>query len=268
MRMIEIAVLSVALTFAALSLRIAAAADAGQQAGADWPTVGGGNSNSRYSPLAKINTSNVRRLGGAWLRELQTPTRTPGVIVNGMIVIADASSIYALDPKTGDTLWMYKPEGGAPARGGVATGEGLVFCGLSDTRLIALDQRTGHLVWSSYIGNAPAETAVGTARAVSFGEGIPKFDPKVGLIVNAPTYVNGVVTSGISGGDGGSRGKIAGISAKRWEPLMGLLRYPVTGRAGFRELARVGRCTQSWWGSRVDGGGSGLRSRTGLLRNR
>jgi quinohemoprotein ethanol dehydrogenase len=103
---------------------------------------------------------NVVKLGGAWLKGLGAATRTPPVVADGMLFISDATTIYALDPKTGDTIWQYKPERGAPARGGVALGRGLVFSGLSDSRIVALEERTGKLVWTGYTGNAPLEIAV------------------------------------------------------------------------------------------------------------
>jgi len=215
----------------AVSFRLASASKLDSTDGTEWPAVGGDNTNARYSALARINTSNVRRLGGAWFKELQAPTRAPGVIVNGILFISDANSIYALNPANGDTIWAYKPDGAAPARGGVAAGEGLVFSGLSDTRLIALDQRSGRLVWSTYSGNAPVE-ASSEAKTVDFGGGVPKFNPKVGFIANAPTYVDGIVTSGITGGDGGTRGKIVGLSAKDGKHLWDFFVIPSPGEPG------------------------------------
>ena len=38
----------------------------------DWPLVGGDWGNTRYSTLARINTSNVKTLKGAWMARLQS----------------------------------------------------------------------------------------------------------------------------------------------------------------------------------------------------
>src|SRR5258708_34627765 len=100
--------------------------------------------------------------------------------------INDASAIYALDAKSGRTIWQYKPEGSTPAHGGVAIGEGLAFCGLSDTRIIALDSKTGQSVRTGYIGNAARGSASGPKG--NFSVPIPALDPKIGLIANAPAY--------------------------------------------------------------------------------
>jgi PQQ-dependent dehydrogenase (methanol/ethanol family) len=162
--------------------------------------------------LSQIDISNVKTLGGVWEKDLDAPSRTPPVVVAGVMYINDASAIYALDAKSGRTIWQYKPEGSTPAHGGVAIGEGRVFCGLSDTRIIALDSKTGKLVWTGYIGNAARGSDSGPK--VKFMVPIPAFSQKIGIIVNAPTYVKGMVISGLSGGDGGTRGKVAALDAK------------------------------------------------------
>src|SRR3984885_12688568 len=94
--------------------------DAAGRAGKDWPAVGGDHGNTRYSGLDQINLGSIKRLGGAWLKELDTATRSPPVLANDMLYINDATTTYALDPRTGNTIWKYTPAHGAPARGGVA----------------------------------------------------------------------------------------------------------------------------------------------------
>jgi quinohemoprotein ethanol dehydrogenase len=218
---------------------IAGQASAGSEAsqnesmevGKDWPSVGGGLSNERYSTLSKIKRSNVRQLGGAWFRELNAPTRTSPVISDGLMIISDASTIYGLDPKLGNTVWEYKPPGTAPSRGGVAIGEGLIFSGLMNSNVIALDPKTGRLVWSSYIGNFPQlfalEKTFGSAERSALERNLNNE-----FIINAPTYVNGVVTSGLSGGDLGSRGKISGLDAKTGKLLWNFYVIPSPGAKG------------------------------------
>jgi glucose dehydrogenase len=197
------------------------AADARQPTtGRDWPTVGGDAGNSRYSPLSRINASNVSRLGGAWLRELDNKTRAAPVVVGGVLFISDATKIYALNAKSGETIWEYVPKGSTPARGGVAVADGKVFCGLADTHVVALDAKSGTLLWTGYIGNAPKE-AYDRKGDMAFFREIPRFDPKIGFISSAPTYLNGMVVFGLTGGDGGTRSKIAALDASNgklaWE---------------------------------------------------
>jgi quinohemoprotein ethanol dehydrogenase len=182
------------------------------QAASDWATVGGDLANTRFSTLSQINVSNVSKLGGAWVKNLGSPSRTPPVVVSGVMYINDSSSIYALNAQTGATIWEYKLEGTTPARGGVALGGGLIYCGLSDAHIIALEPKSGKLVWTGFIGNSTEQGDPGSQ--MNFPGPIPSFNPKVGLIVSAPTYVNGMIISGLSGGDGGVRSKVAALDAK------------------------------------------------------
>jgi len=159
-----------------------------------WPTVGGDWGNSRYSTLAQINTSNVKNLGSAWLREFEDPTRATPVVKDGLMFVPNASHVYALNPKNGEIIWSYQPESTAPARSGVAVGEGLVFSGLMDARLIALDEHTGKLVWSQIIGDEPRRPGQ--------------------QISGALVYAQGLVLSGLANGDSGVRGRVVALDAK------------------------------------------------------
>jgi glucose dehydrogenase/plastocyanin len=196
-------------------------------AGSDWPTVGGSLDNSRHSPLRKIDTRNVRRLGGAWFRELESNSRTPPIVVDGVMYLNDATSIYAIDASTGAIRWRYRPPASTPARGGVALGGDLLFCGLVDTHVIALRRATGELVWTSFIGNSTKPSGVKISAP-----GVPDVDPAVGIISSAPTYVDGVVVIGLSGGDFGARGKVSGLDAETGRVLWNFNVIPRPGEPG------------------------------------
>src|SRR5665213_3598340 len=126
-----------------------------------WPTVTGARGNMRYSPLAQITAQNVARLGGTWTSEklnVAASSRAMPVVTDGLMIFTAPPFVYALDAKTGKTVWRYgtRPagRGGAPAsslaREGVAVADGLVFVGMSDARVIALREKTGELVWNQY----------------------------------------------------------------------------------------------------------------------
>lgn len=218
------------------------------QSGNDWVAVGGDLSNSRNSPLSRINVANVARLGGAWLTELDAPTRTPPVVSNGTLYISDATSIYALDLANGSIKWRYVPKSSTPARGGVAIGQGMVFSGLSDSHIIAIDQNSGALKWTGYIGNAPPAIANAGPR-INFSGGLPDFSPQIGFIANAPTYVNGTVMSGLTGGDGGVRGKISGLDATTGRLLWDFYVIPSAGAAGSETWPKDGAALQRGGGA-------------------
>src|SRR5207248_10497413 len=82
---------------------------------------------------------------------------------------------------------------GSPAREGVAVGDGLVFVGLSDARVIALNEKTGELVWNQYVGDNPRD--------------------KGQVISGAPLYAGGLVSVGLSA-DTGWRGQVVALDPK------------------------------------------------------
>jgi quinohemoprotein ethanol dehydrogenase len=135
--------------------RLAAASGNG-----DWLSVGRTYDEQRYSPLTKVNNTNVGQLGLAWYHEFDTDRgqeATP-VIVDGVIYTTTAwSKVFALDAKTGAVKWSYDPKvEGSKAfdaccdvvNRGVAIWKGRVYVGALDGRLIALDAATGAPVWS------------------------------------------------------------------------------------------------------------------------
>lgn len=153
-------------------------------AATDWPVVGGDWGNSQYSTADRINTGNIKSLGGAWVHQFEGErSRATPVVADGMMFVTAGTHVYALDPKTGALLWSYKPD--TPPFGlyrGVAVGEGLVFVGLMEGHMIALDEKTGALVWSQIIAEQPLPDAIG-------GQ----------WVGGSPTYAHGLVIAGLSG---------------------------------------------------------------------
>jgi len=126
----------------------------------DWPMHGLTAYEDRFSPLAEIDKDSISRLGLAWSyatgsdRGLEA---TPLVIDGVLYATASWSVVFALDAKTGRELWRHDPKvPGWKARHaccgvvnrGVAQVDGRIYSGTIDGRLIALDARTGGLVWS------------------------------------------------------------------------------------------------------------------------
>src|SRR5579883_181407 len=188
--------------------------DLNQPAAKDWPAVGGSWSNARYSSLDKINTQNVKQLGGAWLHKFDGEiSRASPVVADGAMFITAGQHVYAIDPKTGNTVWSYQAEA-APSGmyKGVAVGDGRVYVGLGNGHLIALDEKTGKLEWTGIVGDDPPVK----------GQAIPA----------GPTYVNGLVVTGLANGDYGLDGRIVALDARTGKQVWRFDTIPPPGQPG------------------------------------
>jgi glucose dehydrogenase len=134
----------------------ARAADAGAVPDTDWPLHGLDYANSRFSPLAQIDTTNVGRLTRAW--SLKTGVRgtfqaTPVVRDGVMYVSTPFNHVLALDAATGAERWRYRHELQrkdsccGPANRGVAVDDKHVYIATIDARVIALDRANGTIAW-------------------------------------------------------------------------------------------------------------------------
>ena len=125
----------------------------------DWTTDGHNYAAQRFSPLERINESNVRKLGLDWYYDLDTlrgVEATP-LAVGGVLYDISAWDItYAFDVRSGKLLWKYDPqvpkEWGRyaccePVSRGLAWWEGHVIIATLDGRLISLDAGTGQPAW-------------------------------------------------------------------------------------------------------------------------
>jgi lanthanide-dependent methanol dehydrogenase len=171
-----------------------------------WVMPAGDYANTRYSALDQINKDNVKNLQPVW-------TFSTGVLrghEGGPLVIGDVmylvtpfpNTVFALDlNNNGRILWKYEPTQDPTVipvmccdtvNRGVAYGDGKIFLHQADTTLVALDAKTGNVVWSVKDG-----------------------DPKVGETgTNAPLVVKDKVLVGISGGEFGVRGRVTAYNIK------------------------------------------------------
>jgi quinohemoprotein ethanol dehydrogenase len=173
-----------------------------------WLTNGGDLYNRRYSPLTQITRDNVAQLKAVWRTRLDgsgTGVKYSGeaqpIVQDGVIyVITGADDVFAIRVESGETLWSYKANlndkistvcCGWTSRG-VGLGDGKVFVGQLDGKLLALDQRTGAVVWST--------------QAERWEEGF--------TITSAPLYYDGLVITGFAGAEYGIRGRVKAYDAK------------------------------------------------------
>ena len=161
----------------------------------DWVMPTGDYSNSRYSQLKQITADNVGKLQVAW-------TFSTGVLrghEGGPLIIGDVmyvhgpfpNPVFALDLNNdGKILWKYEPRQDPnvipvmccdTVNRGLAYADGKIFLHQADTTLVALDAKTGKVVWQAVNG-----------------------DPKKGETgTSAPMIVKDKVLIGISGGEFG-----------------------------------------------------------------
>jgi len=196
-----------------------------EPAGAEWLTIGGDWHNTRYSTLSQINTRNIKQLKAAWAVHLGSGIGakyslegTP-IVQNGVLYMSTGNDdVLAFDAKTGALIWEHFAKidqnintvcCGWDNRG-VAVGDGKVFIGQLDGQMVALDQRTGAEVWRSEVGK--------------WQEGL--------TITSAPLFYNGVLYTGISGGDRAGRGSVTALDAKSGKRLWKFWTVPDPGQIG------------------------------------
>jgi PQQ-dependent dehydrogenase (methanol/ethanol family) len=115
-----------------------------------------------------------------------------------MFLPTGAQNLYALNAKSGAIVWQYS-SGGSGSGGrhwGVALGEGFVFLPQRDTRILALEERTGKVVWSHKLADENEKGPVAPS------------------LNSAPTYAQGVVITGLQSGDAGIRGRVVALDAR------------------------------------------------------
>ena len=173
----------------------------------DILTNGMGRDLQRFSPLDRLNKTNVQNLVPAWAFSLggekQRGQETQPLIYDGVMYITGSySRVFAIDVETGRELWQYDarlPEGILPCcdvvnRGGAIYGDKFYF-GTLDARIVALDLKTGDVVWRKKIA-----------------------DYKAGYSYTAaPLIVDGLVITGNSGGEFGIVGAVEARDAETGE---------------------------------------------------
>ena len=155
-----------------------------------------------HSPLNQINKTNVGRLVPIWSAslsndqgELAAPT-----IYNGVMYVINGRWTFAIDVATGRQIWRTRVnieqgvQRAAITRGAATIYNGRLFRVTIDNHLLALDMKTGKEIWNQ--------------RFADWKEGY--------YATGAPIVANGVLISGMAGGESTTRGFLDG-----WEPDTG-----------------------------------------------
>ena len=185
-----------------------------------WLTYSGNYAGHRYSALSEIDRSNVARLRPIWMyqtNDLNAFEATP-IVADGVLYLSEPPShAAALDLRTGRPLWQFRRA--IPSDVGVCCGQvnrgvavlgDRVFLGTLDAHLIALDAKTGHVLWDRTVAN--------------YKQGYS--------ITVAPLALKDKVIIGVSGGEYGIRGFLDAYSAEAGAHLWRFWTVPGPGEAG------------------------------------
>ena len=174
----------------------------------NWMTYSGDYSGRRFTSLDQISVSTAQGLTAKWVYQTGATGKletTPLVVDGVLYATAQDDRAFALDARTGRPIWMYQhqlPGDIRPCCGRVNRGLAIlgdkVFLGTLDAHVIALDSKTGNVIWDI--------VAADYQKGYSF--------------TVAPLAVKNLIVIGVSGGEYGVRGFIdaydASTGTRRW----------------------------------------------------
>lgn len=129
----------------------------------DWLAWRGSSASLGYSSLQQITRSNVGKLRLVWSKSLGPGTNGIAPLAHdGVIFLSGGGNITAIEGTSGDTIWKREdktaPRGISQPRGVALYGNAL-YASTVDNRVMALDARSGALLWQQVIGDQSATTA-------------------------------------------------------------------------------------------------------------
>jgi alcohol dehydrogenase (cytochrome c) len=188
-----------------------------------WPTYSGDYSGQRHSPLTQITPANAHRLAAQWTFQTGIIPRrgyegTPLVVDGVMYLTGPFNTAWAVDARTGRRFWQYRRElpndltygAVSPVNRGMGLLGDRLFLPTADAHLVALDARTGTVLWD-----------------------VEMADYKVGYAATAaPLVVRDKVIVGISGGDFPTRGFLDAYDPRTGARLWRFYTVPAPGEPG------------------------------------
>ncbi|HTA42571.1 MAG TPA: PQQ-dependent dehydrogenase, methanol/ethanol family [Bryobacteraceae bacterium] len=171
-----------------------------------------------YSPLQQINKANVKRLVPIWSTSLMNDQGELGAptIYNGVMYVVNGKWTFAIDVETGRQIWrtpVRLEEGvqrSAFHRGAATIYKGKLFRVTIDNHLLALDMKTGEELWNQKFADLH-DGYYATAQ---------------------PIVANGVLISGVAGGESTTRGFLDGWDPDTGKKLWRRYTIPAPGEPG------------------------------------
>ena len=186
----------------------------------NWLMYSGDYEGRRFSSLPEINVANAEKLVPKWAYQTMAGGKfetTPLVVDGIMYGTGQDDRAFALDARTGRPIWQYQralPQDIRPCCGRVNRGLAILgdnlFMGTLDSHLIALDSKTGNVIWDI--------SAVDYTKGYSF--------------TLAPLVIKNLVLVGVSGGEYGIRGFIDAYDANTGKRKWRFYTVPAPGEPG------------------------------------
>src|SRR6185295_17014312 len=186
----------------------------------NWMHYWGDYQGTHFSALKQITPGIVSQLQAQWSVQLpRTSTlETQPLVIDGiMYTSGQPGTVLALDAKTGRQIWRYtrqqkvrNPNEINPFNRAVPLLGHRVFVGTLDAALVAIDARTGLLLWETQV----ADTMLGYS------------------ITSAPLIVKDKVIVGVTGGEFGARGFLSAYDAATGAPVWRWNSIPGPGEPG------------------------------------
>ena len=187
---------------------------------ADWPTYNGDYTGRRFSSLSEIKPTNVARLRAQWVFHSPNSNNLEGtpVAVDGLLFITSANDAFALDARTGRTVWHHAypitegliDDASSHHNRGVGVWHSRLYMETDNAHLLCLDARSGNLLW-----DVPYAMHNKNYGATS-----------------APVVVKDKILVGTSGGDDGVRGFVAAFDALTGKECWRFWTIPGPGEPG------------------------------------
>jgi len=185
----------------------------------NWLTYSGNYAGWRYSPLTQIDKANAHRLRLRWVHQMRYhQVETTPLVVDGVMYLTEPpSDVAALDPETGRLFWRYRralPTDTKACCGDINRGLAMygdkLYLSTLDAHLVALDSRTGDVVWDVEVAN--------------YKDGYAK--------TGAPLSVKDMIVTGVAGGEYGIRGFLDAYDAETGERRWRFYTIPGPGEPG------------------------------------
>jgi alcohol dehydrogenase (cytochrome c) len=171
-----------------------------------------------FSPLKEINKANVKRLVPVWSTSLMNTDGelSAPAVYNGVIYVINGNFTFAIDVETGQQIWRTPVEIEPDVkrrpitRGAPVLYNGKLFRVTIDNHVVALDMKTGKQLWKEKFAEAK--------------EGY--------YATGGPIIANGVLISGMAGGESTTRGFLDGWDPETGKKLWRRYTIPAPGEPG------------------------------------